>query len=426
MVAAGCTAAVEVRPGTKTRLWTYAGGVPGPLIRAHVGDRLIVDFTNRLPEETTIHWHGVRLPVAMDGVPQVSQRPVPPGGQFQYSFVLPDAGLFWYHPHVRSAAQVGDGLYGAILVEDPAEPKELGDELVMVLSDMSLGDDGQLLPSDLGGDFGTLFGREGEPVLINGRIAPTLLARPGRRQRWRIVNAARSRYFQLVLPGHHFLRIGGDGGFFETPTQSERLVLIPGERADVLVTPTGEPGSNLVMRWVPYDRGYGSTFMRPDVDVMTMRLVERGATQREPVPARLRAIPPLDPRGARVQEIRLVSQTINGNLTMGVTINGKPASATNMVPAKIGETQVWNVTNEVDFAHPFHIHGFFFQVLSRATLAGDVSPGPLEWKDTSDVPAKGKTSLVVRFDDRPGTWMFHCHILDHAEAGMMAMIGLQP
>ena len=133
-------ARVEIAEGVSLDAWTYNGGVPGPLIRVHVGDRLVVHFVNRLPQPTTVHWHGLRIPIQMDGVPDVSQPDVKPGESFTYDFTVPDAGLFWYHPHVMSAAQVGFGLYGALLVEDPAEQRTVGvaDELVMVLSDMSI------------------------------------------------------------------------------------------------------------------------------------------------------------------------------------------------------------------------------------------------------------------------------------------------
>jgi FtsP/CotA-like multicopper oxidase with cupredoxin domain len=415
---------IAVLPGTRTAAWAYNGRLPGPLIRARVGDRLIVTFVNRLPEASTVHWHGIRLPPEMDGVPHHSQPPVPPGGEFRYEFVVPDPGLFWYHPHMQSAKQVGDGLYGALLVEDPAEPADLGDEVVVVLSDVSLDDNGQLLPPDIGGGAGTLFGREGETVLVNGRVNPRLLARPGRRQRWRLVNTARSRYFQIAIAGHTFTRIGGDGGFLEAPLESDRLVITPGQRADVLVTPDGQPGSELAVRWVPYDRGYGSTFRRPEVTIATIRLAERAPVKNGPLPARLRTIARLEPSGATVQDLRLTSTLVMGKLVMG--INGIPSGEGPPLRARLGETQVWNVTNEVDFAHPFHIHGFFFQVLSTSGVERPLPPEPLEWRDTADVPARGKMRLAVRFDDRPGMWMFHCHILDHADAGMMGELVLDP
>ncbi len=130
--------------GGPTMMWTYDGLVPGPLIRARVGDRVVVHFNNGLPEETTIHWHGLRISAAMDGMPDHSQPPIQPGGSFVYDFVVPDASTFWYHPHVNSAVQEGNGLYGAFIVDDPSEPAGLGDEVVMVLSDVGVNDDGSL------------------------------------------------------------------------------------------------------------------------------------------------------------------------------------------------------------------------------------------------------------------------------------------
>ena len=204
---------LELLEGVRTPAWTYNGSLPGPLLRARVGDRVIVHFKNSLPEPTTIHWHGLRIPAAMDGVPEHSQPSVLPGETFDYDFVLPDAGTYWYHPHYASAAQVGNGLYGPIIVDDPAEPAELGTETVLVFSDISLNSDGGLEPPDGGGDFGTLFGREGNTHLVNGKVLPTLHVREGLRQRWRLINAARSRFEQLELPGNSFVRIGGEGGF---------------------------------------------------------------------------------------------------------------------------------------------------------------------------------------------------------------------
>ena len=141
--------------------WTYNGGIPGPLIRANVGDRLVVHFRNNLPQPTTVHWHGIRLGIEMDGVPEISQPEVQPGSSFTYDFTLPDAGLYWYHPHVMSAMQVGFGLYGAILVTDPSEDPIAADELVLVLSDIAVEDSGALQPPDNAGVARLVFGLEG-------------------------------------------------------------------------------------------------------------------------------------------------------------------------------------------------------------------------------------------------------------------------
>lgn len=419
LVAAGASAA-----------WTYNGMLPGPLIRVPTGARLKVHFKNNLPEETTVHWHGIRLPAEMDGVPEHSQPAVPPGGSFDYDFVVPDSGLFWYHPHVRSARQVGDGLYGALLVEPrgtPAaaeEPAGLGDDLVLMLSDIGVDEQGALFDPEHGGDLATLFGREGNIVLANGRIAPTVLARRGLRQRWRVVNGAKSRYFQLAMAGHRFVRIGGDGGLINAPEEHDMVVIAPGERVDLLVTPSGEPGARIPVRWVPFDRGFGSVEFRKDENVLIVEIAGDPPVVDAPVPTTLRAIAPLPVASTDIRRmITLTEQTIDGKLIMG--IDGVPSWEAAPLNARVGTTEIWTVVNKTDWDHPFHLHGFFFQPVDLQTgLPPAVAP---EWKDTINVPKKdGMASFVVRYDDRQGMWMFHCHILDHADAGMMGMLHLGP
>lgn len=411
---------LELVPGKRTPAWTYDGGLPGPLIRARVGDRVIVHLRNELSAPTTVHWHGVRLLAEMDGAPGHSQPETPPGGSFTYDFVVPDAGLTWYHPHVDSAVQAGNGLYGPLLIEDPGEPAELGDELVLVLSDISVRDDGTLADPDVGGNLGTLFGREGDLLLVNGRVNPVIEARAGLRQRWRIVNAARARYYQLVIADHRFTRIGGDGGLLEHPVETDRILLTPGERADVLVAPRGAPGSTLSVRWVPYDRGYGATFARPEVEAFRLRLADESPAEDEPLPEVARDIAALDAAGATRVDLKLTLREGPGDVVMG--INGVASWEAEPLVAAVGETSVWTVENTMAFDHPFHLHGFFFQV-----LGADGTPvRPMEWKDTVNVPVDGAARFAVRYDNRPGMWMFHCHILDHADAGMMGMLHVLP
>ena len=412
---------VQLVPGGKTRVWTYNGGVPGPLLRAQVGDRLIVHFKNSLPEPTSVHWHGLRIPNDMDGVPDEPYPPVPPGETFDYDFVLPDAGTFWYHPHYASAEQLGNGLYGPIIVDDPTEPQGLGDEAVMVLSDMAVSQDGSLDAPDGGGDFGVLFGREGNLVLVNGKTLPELLVRRGVRQRWRLINAAKARYFELALAGNSFTRIGGDGGFIESPEPLDRVVLAPAQRADVLLEPTPAAGQeDLPLRWVAYDRGFGTAFNRPDEDILKLHFTDEEAAPNPPLPAISRSIPAPDPTGARPVDISLtLGQTPEGHVEMG--INGVPAWAAEHIMTPLGERQLWTVKNTFEFDHPFHLHGFFFQVLD----INGVPPTRREWRDTINVPVDATVRFVVDFDARPGMWMFHCHILDHADAGMMGMVHLE-
>jgi FtsP/CotA-like multicopper oxidase with cupredoxin domain len=408
---------LEILPGTRTDVWTYSGGVPGPEIRVERGTRVVVHFTNHLPEPTTIHWHGLRIPNAMDGAPGRSQPEIQPGQTFTYDFVVPDAGTFWYHPHVASSAQVGFGLYGSLVVVDPEEPAGLGDELTLVLSDMSINPDGSLQPPDSSGDLGTLFGREGFVILVNGKQNPIVETRSGRRQRWRLINAARSRYFQLGLAGHRFTRIAGDGGLLQGPVDSATVVIIPGERAEVVVTPSAAPGSELPVRWIPYFHGYGTTFGRPEETMFRLRITDDEPYADAPLPALSRTIQPIDTSRAPIVAMSLTqNDAADGTFALG--INGVPAWNAEPLMAAIGETQIWEVTNTIDFAHPFHLHGYFFQVLA----VNGIPPAVPEWKDTADVPVDGTLRLAVNFDERPGMWMFHCHILDHADAGMMGMV----
>ena len=412
-------AAVEVAPGLTVQAWTYDGGIPGPLIRVRVGDRLIVRFTNHLPQPTTVHWHGLRIPIQMDGVPGHSQPEVQPGGSFTYDFVVPDAGLFWYHPHIMSAAQVGFGLYGALLVEDPADPVGIEDEIVLVLSDIGISETGGLESPDSGGPAGMVFGREGTHVLVNGRVRPRLSVRSGAPQRWRILNAAKSRYFQLFLDGQTFTKIGGDNGLQEYPETTDRLLVATGERADVIVAPRGAPGDELVLMSLLYNRGYGSVEYRDQPLLVTLGVAADPPYTGPPPPPIRRPIEPISTDGATKVDVSLtLAKTAEGGFEYG--INGVAFAKNKPIAARAGETQVWTIANQTKWSHPFHLHGFSFLVLD----AGGRPAHPLAWKDTVDVPLEQTVRFVVRFDDRPGTWMYHCHILDHADGGMMGVVEL--
>lgn len=329
---------IEILPGRSTPVWTYNGVFPGPVIHVGQGQRLIVHLVNQLPEATTIHWHGIRLPNAMDGVPDVGQPAVAPGGSFDYDFTVPDAGTFWYHPHVRSAAQVGFGLYGAMLVTGREEPAELGDELIVLLSDMSINDDGSLTSPDAGGDFATLFGREGNVLLVNGKVNPVLRARAGARQRWRVINAAGARYYQVELAGQRFTRIGGDGGFLEHPEQVANILLPPAERADVVFDLALNHDSELPVRWVAYDRGYGSTFERRDETIFR---IQTDATERltpAALPTLNRTIEAIDVSHAVPQSLQLTWNNQGSKFALG--INGVPGDEAKPIMAAMGDTQL--------------------------------------------------------------------------------------
>jgi FtsP/CotA-like multicopper oxidase with cupredoxin domain len=413
-------ATVTYAPGRQIEAWTYNGDIPGPLIRTRPGSRLIVHFTNHLPKPTTMHWHGLRVPIQMDGVPGHSQPEVQPGGSFTYDFLVPDAGLFWYHPHVMSAMQVGYGLYGALLAEDPNDSIGVQDELVLVLSDIGVSESGHLESPDSAGPLGLAFGLEGNHVLVNGRNRSNLMARAGVPQRWRIVNAAKSKYFQLdlaELTGTPFTVIGGDGGLHEYPVQQETLVIAPGERVDAIVTLRGVPGTDITVRTLPYNRGYGSEYLPIEV-LFTIALAHAAPPAASFDLSVRRSITPLPRKGAT--PVHMDITLVQTERAIEYRINNAPTADLKPFRATIGETQLWTITNQTKWSHPIHLHGFFFQVLDKN---GDPLR-PLAWKDTVDVPFDQTLSFIVRYDERPGAWMFHCHVLDHAEGGLMTMIEL--
>jgi len=165
-------------------------------------------------------------------------------------------------------------MYGPIVVEDPNDPEEFGDDLVLVMSDISLNvGDGSFVPENSGGDFTSLFGKEGTVVLVNGKVRPTLKVRQGKQQRWRVINASRSRYIPIGLRDHTFTILGGDNGLAERSREAGRVVVTPSERADIVFTPMREPGSTQVFRWIPFNRGFGTVYRRASVPMMDIETV---------------------------------------------------------------------------------------------------------------------------------------------------------
>ncbi len=447
-------AEIEYLPGKRTTVWTYNGTVPGPLLEARVGDQLIVHFKNHLPEPTTIHWHGLRLPAEMDGSP-ATQKPIPPEGSFEYRFPLLDAGLFWFHPHVRGDAQVEKGLYGVILVRGADEPA-LGEERVLVLDDVLLDEAGKLVEasppnpamSHAEGDKGKgpaapapegkaaamtgmdhsgmpgmseeamrrMSGREGNLVLVNGKPRPLVTLKAGERQRWRLVNTANARYFRLSLPGYSLHLVGVDGGLLEAPRPIEELLLARGERAVVVVTATAA-SKDAALVSLPYERGHGTGGGGP-IELLRVRYLGGEATA-PPLPETLRTISPL-PSPVRTRTLRLSeAEGPDGPIFL---INGEAYPKITPLKARLGETEDWEIINESEMDHPFHLHGFFFQVLER----GGAAEPYRAWKDTVNIPAKQALRLRVSFQEHAGGWMYHCHILEHGEWGMMGELEVSP
>jgi FtsP/CotA-like multicopper oxidase with cupredoxin domain len=400
----------EFVPGIKTRAWGYNGAIPGPVIEASVGDVLEIRLTNRLPEPTMIHWHGLRLPPPMDGTENV-QRPVPPGGTFVYRFALPDAGTFWYHPHINETVQLERGLTGALIVRGPNEP-QLDAERVLVIDDVKLDQKGQIRPT--GGWIEFHNGREGATRLVNGRKEPEIAVAGGQIERWRVVNVSSARYLRLSIGGAPFKILGTDGGLIESPVTVDEVLLAPADRADLAVGPFRE-GESVRVQSLSHYRGQfgGKLFVPKSVHIATLR-VGPGAPSRAVIPEQLRSIDRLVTGPvAPTREVRLGFK-LSFKHGVDFVINGK--SHYRDRPVKVGELQVWDVINGTPVDHPFHLHGFFFQVLE----VNGKPPAYLSWEDTVNIPAKSTVRIAWLPDDRPGEWMYHCHILEHYAAGMMS------
>lgn len=417
------TATHEYLAGKPADVWAFRDGakarskpsIPGPLLEAKLGDKVIVHFRNELPEETTIHWHGLRVPNASDGTP-IAQVPVPPNGSFDYEFTLIDSGFYWYHPHVHGDVQVEAGLYAPIMVHDDLAVDVAADR-VFVLDDVKVEASGKL--SERTDNLDLMLGRQGNVVLINGRERPTMTAASGTRERWRFVNAANGRYFNLELLGHTLTVIGWDGGIIEAPYEASTLLIAPGERYEVLVELAGSEGDELVLRTLHYDRGHNIPDPGP-IELLAIALGAAGPSP-SPLPATWASIAPIA-FGAATPRRKLVLREDDTVPNMPVfTINDE--AFPNITPARgaVGQIEVWEIENLAEMDHPFHLHGMSFQTLD----AGGNPTAPLGWKDTVNVPQLKTVRFAVRFG-APGRWMYHCHILEHAERGMMGELEVAP
>ena len=312
------------------------------------------------------------------------------GESFDYDFVVRDAALYWYHPHVMSAAQVGFGLYGPLLVEDPNDGVGVEDQLTLVLSDIGFNAKGELEPADSGGSAGMVFGREGNYVLANGRHRPVLKARSGAPQRWRIVNAAKSRFFYLDLDGQEFTVIGVDGGIQERPVKTDILLVTAGERVDVIVTPKGKAGTPLPLRAMLYNRGYGSVEYRSVEDVLTIEFTNEPPVTAKPI-AVTRALAAPSTAGATPVDVVLTLPPMQNNKSE-FRVNGVPFWKAKPFLAKPGETQLWTIANKTPFGLT---HSTCTGSSSRCWTSKNVPVRPLAWKDTVNVPIKKTVRLLV-------------------------------
>lgn len=415
----------------ETEVWTYNDVEPGPTLRIRQGTSFRATVENRLAEGTTVHWHGVRLPNAMDGVPGITQKPIQPGERFDYAFTPPDAGTFWYHSHEDSLVQMGRGLAGALIVEEP-EPPAVDRDLLWTIQDWRLEADAQIAPGFNNRMEAAMDGRVGNTVTINGRLPEILHVRAGERIRLRLLNAAIARIMALRFEGHRPVIVALDGQPCEPHEPADgRLLLGPAMRADVMLDMQGEPGSRYRVVDDFYDR----------LSYTLLSLTYRPASPIRPHPleAPLRLPPNPVPRPdlatAVVHEVRLQGGMMSGmgrlmgggmmGMGSGAAwgINGQSMTgdgSADMPPLfriDRGRSCILDVRNETAWWHPMHLHGHSFRVLSR-----DGSQVPHEeWGDTVLIRPRERVRIAF-VADNAGDWMLHCHVMDHQVGGLMAII----
>jgi len=399
----------EIKPGKNITAWGFNNKVPGPVLRAKKGDTLVVRVQNNLPEPTMVHWHGIRLPATMDGTGEV-QQPILPGESFEYRFTVPDAGTFWYHSHQNETVQMEKGMYGGIVIEDDADPV-MDNERILVMDDMKLTSKDEFKEhGPIGRWIERHDGREGSTNLVNGKESLSLLMYAGQVERWRIINAASARYFKLNLDGKPFKVIATDGGLLEYARTETELLITPGERFDIVVGPF-EEGEVFSINSLPYNR---VTMLKAKLQkYATVHVLETKGSIAA-LPEKLSEIKMLAPKDAEVNRKVNLSVDLSLKNIIDFRVNKKIHGMDE--PVMVGDLQVWEVSNSSLMDHPFHLHGFFFQVLEENGKA----PVYKAWKDTYNLKPRTKIKIAWMPDNRPGMWMYHCHIIEHHAAGMMA------
>lgn len=430
----------ELRAGEpKVRFWGFNGGVPGPVLRYRKGDQARIVVSNGLNVDTSVHWHGVRVPNAMDGVAMVTQPAIKPGGAMRYEYELRDSGTFWYHPHQSSFEQVPRGLYGAYIVEE-STPIETDQDVVWLLSDVKLGADGQQAE-----DFGRILdvgneGRIGTHVLVNGMpagAAHTLNVRRGERIRLRLINAASARIFHLSLAGHVMTAIAFDGQSVE-PHALGTVHLGPGMRIDVIIdcmqedggsftlTDGGHRGIGLIGRLAygndkPWRDKPMAAPIRLQANVIAEPDLQRARKHYVVFQGGMRGAPVIGAVDGRLTKTQEMLEKHGLAWTMNYTAQHEHALMHEpLFSFAQGEHVLLHLINDTDFSHPMHLHGHFFRVMA----VNGKKTRFQEWRDTVLMGPRDSVDLAF-VADNPGEWMFHCHVLDHAAGGMMGTIRVE-
>ena len=392
-----------------TPMLGFNGSTPGPVLRARQGDVFDIRFLNQIDEGSAVHWHGLRISNAMDGVPGMTQDVVEKGGEFEYRFRAPDAGTFWYHAHNRSWEQVARGLYGPLIVEEPTPP-DVDHDLVVMIDDWRMTESGALADGFENMHDQAHQGRLGN--FARALVEPNASIRLGDRLRLRLINVATDRIFPVELEGIEGKVVALDGMPLVSPQELSGLVLAPAQRADIIVDVVSTNSVSIFFptREAPYLLG-------------EIKVEGKNSTRQ---PTEIPTLPPN--KAARPDMGNVVSLTLTmeggamsrrmmqGRMGGGIwALNGQSGlKDTPFHSFENGQTARIRLVNETRFAHGIHLHGHhFFEV------GGDDSLGA--FRDTTLVEP-GETRDIVCVFDNPGKWLLHCHMLGHQAAGMKTWV----
>ena len=415
-----------------SELWLYNGTTPGPEIRVSKNETVKVRFTNELDEPTSIHWHGIRIVNAMDGVSGLTQDPVQPGDSFDYEFTVPDAGTFWYHAHNKSWEQVARGLYGSLIVDEPKPLVDHDHDITLVIDDWRLGNDGTIHLASMGsfGDW-SHAGRLGNWLTVNGKSQPTIKLKQGEPYRLRLINASNARVLQIDPNAIGAKIIGYDGFVFSEPrdTVGEIISMTPAQRVDLIVTPTEAATQKLndvgdyALQEVSGRKALSMVLfevMQTEVKVDSPPIVLSPNSIAAPNINSALEVPLLMEGGAMGGMGQMMHQGLmmdRGDIERtkqmwafnGVANLGKEP----LFRVKVGQTILLTASNQTGWLHGMHVHGHHFQILKH----NGKTPRHLDWRDTFNID-RDETVQIAFVADNPGKWLLHCHMLEHAAAGM--------
>lgn len=415
-----------------TDVWGFNGSVPGTPIRLRLGQSLDATVHNNLTVPTAVHWHGIRLPNAMDGVAGLTQAAIEPDETFRYQFTPPDAGTFWYHSHVNAYEQVGRGLYGPLIIEEETPPT-VDRDLVWMIDDWRLRDD-----ASISNDFGnghdlSHAGRIGNVPTVNGRFRDVVKVRTGERLRLRLINASNARNFALSFGDLSPSVIAIDGQPVKPYATNEPIVVGAAGRVDLIIDMTGEPGSSLSV----VDSFYRDTFnltklvyekepLRESVLDSSIELKPSHLTEPDILNASSHDINIAGGAMGGLQRAKLNGEwmSLRDIAQQGYVwaINDDVGNKLDLPPiidTPRGSSIRLTLQNNTAFPHPMHLHGHHMKLLS---VDGQALTDPY-WVDSPLLMPRQSMELAF-VADNPGKWLFHCHVLEHHAAGLGALVNV--